>query len=225
MPIVGTNLISGNGNHAGPTFTTASISPSANALVLLTIIGSSGPLTNPSAVSGAGLTWVNVQNINDGSARHCSVWRGMSSSPSSGALTITWTNAVWALWSVNEFSPVDTSGTNGSGAIGQTATAQQSSTSTGISVAVTNNLSKQSNALHGTGRFGALTTITKDAGFTELVNFQDPHITLENQYKLSTKTATWSWSSQALLVIICIQEIVAPYTFIPNPNPDLPDWW
>lgn len=72
------------------------------------------------------------QRMGAGANRVGAVFRGLSASPSSGALTITYSGAgsvVGSTWEVVEFTGVDTSGTNGSGAVGTVASQQYTSAS------------------------------------------------------------------------------------------------
>lgn len=122
------NLTSGTSAVAGP-WSTASVSPASNNLILLTVGIRNGASTNPAdpTVSGNGLTWVKVNSVNfdnnSSSRRTVFVFRALGASPSSGAITITPgetdTNATW---SVDQISGVNTGGTNGSAAVVQSVT-------------------------------------------------------------------------------------------------------
>ena len=127
--IAQTLLTSGTNAVNQSVYTTASIAPAANALVTVAVLGrrSSGALTP--TISGGGIgTWQQVASVDyDPVATPASrlvVFRGMSGSPGSGPITITFTNSMSnATWMVSQWTGVDPSGTNGSGAIGQTGTA------------------------------------------------------------------------------------------------------
>lgn len=109
---------------------TASVSPGADTLLLLLVSNvRNGDTTCANAdvhnVAGNGLTWVEVHQICFSSAavpNHAlAVFRSMGSSPSSGAVTWdhggnTQNNSAWA---VLECTGVDTTGTDGSGAVVQ----------------------------------------------------------------------------------------------------------
>lgn len=120
------NLTSGSDIVGGTSFSTASISPSSNALVLISFAIRNNSTTNPTvtSVTGNGLTWelVNSSNYDDNSAsrRTLFVYRAMGASPTSGAVTIaTGETETDVVWSVEEIIGVDTSGTNGAGAVVQ----------------------------------------------------------------------------------------------------------
>lgn len=106
--------------------TTSSISPVANALVLVWV-GSTTPVpTNVPTVTGGGMAWDLVEtHIRGGGERRLSVFRGMSRAPSNGLLTLDFDGQEQQVvaWGVVQHTGVDTSGDNGSGAIAQTATA------------------------------------------------------------------------------------------------------
>lgn len=106
-----------------PVIGTASVSPGANNLELVVILSNSVIPTNLS-LSGNGLTWVPIYtDVNQGSNRAVNIWRALGSSPTAGQLFIVNPSAVSIMFDYLEVSGgVDTSGTNGSGAVRQTAT-------------------------------------------------------------------------------------------------------
>jgi len=127
MAVSATNKISAGSATDATSYATASITPTSNALILASFATRTGITANPTqpTLTGCGLTWVVVDSVvydnTSSSRRRLTVFRAMGSSPSSGALTFdeagqTQTGAVW---SVDEFTGVDTSGTNGSGAVVQ----------------------------------------------------------------------------------------------------------
>ena len=82
-----------------------------------------GANTTVTGVSGAGAAWALVgrTNVQSGTAE---IWRAFAPSPLSNAVvTATLSQGADSMMTVVTFSNVDTSGTNGSGAIGATATA------------------------------------------------------------------------------------------------------
>jgi hypothetical protein len=120
-----THLTSGGDASNSTSYTTGSITPSANKLILAVVTSTQSAVPNAPAVSsltGNGLTWVQVLDSGSADARwRVFVFRAMGASPSAGAVTIsmggTSTNCTW---SIAEYDGVDTTGTDGSGAIGQT---------------------------------------------------------------------------------------------------------
>jgi len=120
--ITGNQLATACNATAGTTFTTASISPGADRLVLAWVAGRGTTLGSPT-LSGNGLTWVEVTTLTFANNGRMSLFRAMGASPTAGSVTITFpTSANRACWSIVEYAGVDTSGTNGSGAVVQSAT-------------------------------------------------------------------------------------------------------
>lgn len=128
MAITVTHLTSGGSTTNAKSYDTASITPTANRLVLAFVsLGDAAENAGlPDGLSGCGLTWVEVDRRDDwttGTYRTTAVYRAMGASPTTGAVTIDMTvsdlqqNA--CVWSIFEVAGVDTSGTNGSGAIVQ----------------------------------------------------------------------------------------------------------
>jgi len=99
-----------------PLFSTAA----ANELLLAFVSADyiNGANTTVTGVSGGGLTWVLVERTN-GQRGDAEVWRAFAASTISNAtVTATLSQSVVSSITVMSFSGVDTSGTNGSGAIG-----------------------------------------------------------------------------------------------------------
>lgn len=138
MAVTATHLTTGSDttNQTGP-YSTASITPTANRLVLAAVAVTVGASPTPAlTLSGCGLTWVQVDQTVAG-ARTVHLFRAMGAAPTAGVLSITGdgtTTMTSALWTVAEFAGVDTSGTNGSGAIVQSVNAKPANT-TSVSVA------------------------------------------------------------------------------------------
>ena len=125
-----TNLTSGESTSGATSYATASISATANQLVLLSASTRTGITADPNepTASGGGLTWVvvgsTVYDDDSSSRRRITLFRALGASPSAGAITIDYAgqSQTEQEWSINQVSNVDTSGTNGSGAIVQSAT-------------------------------------------------------------------------------------------------------
>ena len=126
------NLTQGSDEDGGSGSSTASVSPSADKLQLLTVGSRTGITADPNqpTVTGNGLTWVAVNTTvydnSSSSRRRVTVFRAMGASPSAGAIAIDFggqnqTNVTWIL---DEFTGMDTTGTNGSGAVVQSAVNQ-----------------------------------------------------------------------------------------------------
>ena len=90
MVVNPTVLTTGGSNSDASSYETASISPSANRVVLVCVASndSSGGPDTPT-VSGADMTWTQVATeVYTASLRRVTIFRGVDSTPSSGALTI-----------------------------------------------------------------------------------------------------------------------------------------
>jgi len=118
-PITATQLTAGSSITDGTSYNTASISPAANKLIILAVSSSGGPAQIPT-VTGCGLTWELFDSqpiILDG--QRLSVFRAMGASPTTGALTISFTATNFVcLWSVVEIDNAYASTDNGLSAIG-----------------------------------------------------------------------------------------------------------
>ena len=130
MPdIVPTQLTEGSSESDASAYATASISPTADNLVLafvnqVTGIAASG--SNVPTCSGAGMTWVEVATQSYDSENpdrgRVTIFRALDASPGSGALTFDFGGETQARasWGIIEFSDVDTGGADGADAIVQT---------------------------------------------------------------------------------------------------------
>jgi hypothetical protein len=125
---------------ASTTVNTASFSTTAGNELLLAFISAdwiSGTNTVVSSIAGAGVTWALVTRTNtqSGSAE---IWRAFAPSTLSNVVvTATLSHSVISSMTVMSFKNVDTSGTNGSGAIGATGTANARSGAPATSVVTT----------------------------------------------------------------------------------------
>lgn len=107
-------------------YATASITPTANRLVLAAVFNEGAGVDETPTLTGNGLTWVQIVTFEDGGANNrFTVFRAMGAAPSAGAVTIDFGGLTQTRcgWSIIEFAAVDTSGTNGSGAVVQSKTA------------------------------------------------------------------------------------------------------
>jgi len=157
--------------------TSASVSPTANRLVLLAVVSSPTvdvPDPPSPTVVGNGLTWDKILDVNfspetSNFLSNIALFRAMGASPSAGGIVMTWpTTQTGASWAVSEFDGIDTSGTNGSGAIVQSAS-NTGTTETSLTVTLSA-FGSANNATYGT--FGSEAsgsrTFTPGSGFTEI---------------------------------------------------------
>lgn len=127
-PISVTTLTSNFSATDLTSYATASISPTANQLVLAVVSARmpTAPVT-PTASGGGMTTWTQVatmEGFGGGPSVRITIFRALQASPTSGALTFSFGASAqsYCLWSVFQIDGVDTGGTNGSAAIVQAVT-------------------------------------------------------------------------------------------------------
>ncbi len=198
MAVSATNLTHGEGGTGFTSKATASISPSAGKLYLISITSKkAGQTTNVPTVTGCSLTWVQVNTVNTTVGQGCrtTVVRAMGT-PTTGTLTIDWAGQSQdrAAWSVDEFSGVVTTGSNGADAVVQSNTNQGSGVT---SLTVTLSTFGSS----GNAAFGTISAIgppawTVGSGFTELANQGTAESGIEVEFKNSQDTSVdWTFTS------------------------------
>lgn len=166
--VTSTDLTAGGIDTNDTTGVTASIAPSANKLVLACCTGRGSAIGTCSAAGGGMTTWTEVANRIHGTLDRTYLFRSLQASPSSGALTFTWTTTLSnRTWSVVEFGNVLTTGTNGADAIRNSAVNSAASVST-LSVTLPA-FGDTDNATYGVfGLNRRQTTFTPGSGFTGL---------------------------------------------------------
>ena len=196
-------------------FTTASITPSANLLVLAKVFTQNGVGINTPTLTGNGLTWVKILEIRDtGDSQVLAIFRAMGASPSAGQVTIDCggQTAIGCYWSISEFAGIDTSGTDGSGAIVQSASARsEDTTDTGITVTL-GAFGSANNATYGAIRNSGV-TVAPGTGFTEISETTGDSGWLEVEWRADNDTSVdWSWASTLSSKIAVGIEIKAAVT-------------
>lgn len=179
-------------------YSTASISPSANKLVLVLVqhycSGGNPPIPS---VSGCGMTWQYITGITDSAnIRRIDLFRSMSSSPSPGGLTFSFgSTQARCSWAISEFDGVDKTGSYGSGAIVQSSSAEASTGVGSLSITLSP-IGSPINATFGAIRLGSLSTnINPGSGYTEITDYQDSENLHQTQWKIGTdNTVDWSWA-------------------------------
>ena len=203
MPVTQAALTSGFSETDATSYSTASITPSADQLILAAVTSSAASGIAAPTVTGNGLTWVQVASIalTDG-FRMVTVFRSMGAAPSAGAVTFDFgaTTQVRCLWAISEFASVDTTGTNGSGAVVQSAT--NTAASGNPATATLAAFGSTDNATYGAwaGSFNQTAAQTAGTGFTKI---HDVDPTTENQSlgtewrndNDTTVNATWTDSA------------------------------
>lgn len=172
-----TNLTSGSDEDGGSTATTASITPTANALVLLSVMSRTGITTDPNqpTATGNGLTWVAVNSVvydnTSSSRKRLTLFRALGASPTSGAISIDFggqaqTNVIWA---VDQITAIDASGTNGSAAVVQSAVNSEPTGDGGLLTITLAAFGNFKNTTYGVWTGDEVSgTLSAEAGYTEL---------------------------------------------------------
>lgn len=210
MPIAVTNLDKGNTLTQATSYLTNSITPAANALIIVSVeslvLG-----TNPNipTITGDGITWVQVNTEFDGSQIRITVFRGMSASPTAGALTISFGAQTQhdINWSVEQATGVDITGTNGSGAVVQSVIATAASTTPSATLAA---LASVQNVAYGAvaGDAGS-PNFVKGTNFTELSNQTNSSSGMATEYGLNQTLVNWT-SSNITWAIVALEIRVFP---------------
>lgn len=170
--------------------------PGSNNLVLLkvTTIIEGAATPNQPTVTGKGLTWVaiNTQTFTDGATftGRTTLFRGMAASPTAAAVVITTTGQsqnAW-MWEIIQSADTDTSGTNGSGAIVQSAVASGTSASPSATLAAFGDATN--NACVYVVSHGAPTSaITPEAGMTSFTQRDTISYSLRGAWRLGQDTS------------------------------------
>jgi hypothetical protein len=154
-------------------YTTASVAPAPNALVTIAVLSHRSTATISPTVSGGGMaSWGLVASVDFDSLslphRRLSIYRAMSASPGSGPITFGFTNQVSNLeWIVSQWDGVETSGVNGAGAIGQSASNRADATN-GLSVSLAP-FDNAANVAYGAfGVTSQVAAVIPGSGFTEI---------------------------------------------------------
>jgi hypothetical protein len=197
MAIGASNLTNGASATSATSFVTASVSPGANDLILLTVGSRSAATNNTPTATGAGMTWTLVlSQINALNTNRVTVFRALAASPGSGAVTIDFAgqSQTACLWSIDDFSGTDTSGTNGAGAIVQSLGGLITGTQTGMTVTLAA-LGSVNNVAFGGCHRNANFLLTAGSGFTALSPGGTVGGSQETEWQLNTTTVNWTWAS------------------------------
>lgn len=198
------NLTSGeDGSSPGSTATTASISPSANKLILISV-GSkiNGSTPNQPTISGNGITWEAIASIakTDAQRERITLFRGVGSSPTPGTISIDFggqnqERITWIADEVVDFVPI---ASNGAAAIVQAISVQtvgsgaSSTTSLLITLAA---MSSNQNLTYGVINI-IDGSIAPDAGLSELAEADSIETNHQSQYrKDGSASCGWSFSA------------------------------
>lgn len=174
MALAFSNLTTGADIDGGSSSTTASVSPTSNALVLLAVDQRTGITADPNqpTATGNGLTWELVGTIvydtTSSSRKRVTVLRALGASPSAGAITVDFGGQANTdvHWTVDQFTGVDTGGTNGSAAIVQAVTAKDETGSASSLTVTLAAFGSANNATYGGFGVSTNTALAVGSGFT-----------------------------------------------------------
>ena len=208
MAVSATNLVTSGNNADQNSYTTASITPPANQLILAWIENSDATGTGVDTVSlsGNGLTWVNIGTVVRG-IRRLTLFRAMGASPTAGAVTISaGADTNGCAWSIVAFDGVETSGTNGSDAVVQALTNNGGAATSGsVTLAA---FASVNNATAGGFIHVANEGSTPGTGFTEIGDTQlsTPVVGLATEYRADNDTSVdMSWTTSSAWAGIAVE--------------------
>ena len=201
-----TTLTNGLWNGTTTNITTGVITPLANRLIALSYCAHE-PVPNVPTVTGCNLTWIAEPGMrHNHSTRYLSFFRAMGSSPTTGAVTITWSSSVQTVeWEIAQSGDdVDTSGTNGSGAIGQIGTPQNEGNllANPVLTVPINTFAQPTNTTFAvSGGTQQISSVAYEAGYTRRVNgpgtssvfLATGHLTSQDTSVVSTFTTVGGW--------------------------------
>lgn len=194
MPVIATQVETTGISTDLSSYPTNSLSLTANSLILAWVYSIAATAPNTPTASGNSLTWVPIDNqIDSANLRKITLFRAMGT-PSVGVLTFDFggQTQTGCAWSIVEYTNIDTSGSNGSGAIAQSAKAATAGNATSLTV----NLGAFSSTNNATaGGFGIpLNTAGQPAagsGFTATGqrNQATPNLSIGSEFKSTNDTS------------------------------------
>lgn len=226
------NRTSGIDESGSSSSTTAAVSLNPNRLILATVAARTNLSTNTNTptLTGAGLTWVIIADVlfdtTSASRKRVTVFRAMGASPTGGVLTIDYGGQTQTsiIWVVDEFSGMDTTGTNGSGAIAQVATNSDGSALHSTITATLGAFTSTNNATYGAmaADGNPPASPTPGTGFAQVGTAADTTdgVVICTQFEATNNTSVpITWSKNVDMGAVAV-EIVAGAGIIPNPNPN-----
>ena len=244
MAIVGSNLTAGADTTDANSFPTASVTLLANRLILAAIGNSKATTANVPTLSSTGATWVQIATLETttgGGFRRATLFRTMVSSDQTGVITIGFAGVIQAgaMWSIDQFTGVDTSGTNGSGAVVQNATAiDDSGTATSLTITLAAFADAVNNTSYGMGIVArsAAEDLVPGTGFVQLadVGHSSPIMSLLSEWKSPVGediSVDFTWTTAAAACGIAVEVKAAasaatdPALLSYNSVPNQGRWW
>jgi hypothetical protein len=186
--ITATNLTTAGANSPGVNEPTASITPTANKLVLACVVTkvASGTPAAPT-LTGNGLNWVQLETLDNGVTRQ-TMFRAMGLAPTAGTVLIDFAGDTpsSASWSIFEVGNVDPGGTDGS-----IASVHSSANSCTTCNAVSTTLAAffgVENGTVGCGSIDSNTGLTVGTGFTQVGQNSGVNTRVMSEYKTTNDT-------------------------------------
>jgi hypothetical protein len=213
-PVSIVNLTTGTDAVGGASFTTASITLTANKLGLLAVASRMNSSVTPNTPTITGWTLIDAIEYDTGapSQKKISLFRRLAGTDSTGTLAIEFAgqSQTHCVWVVDEASDNDTGGTNGSTATVQSATAKdevQASLTLTVTLAA---FSSSNNATYGAFSSDTSSSApTVGAGFTSLGDANiNTVIRLGTEFKDTNDTSvdyTWATNTSAKVGGIAIE--------------------
>jgi hypothetical protein len=184
----------------GTGFATGSKTPGAGRLQLLAVESAHSTAAEaPLTVTGCGLTWTKVTDLQNGTAatRRLSLWRARGPAPTAGALTITFNTSHLSVgWGWVEVP--DVAGATDAEAIKQSQTATTSGgAATTLNCTLAAALEHANNVHIAMVGLSIQTTVTPDADFTELGDDNEATgaLTIETEWARNQLACDPSWAS------------------------------
>jgi len=195
----------------GTIFNTASITMDASKLYLVSVASHGGPPARTVTPSGGSLTYTSVVSTTfstiASAAKRIETFRVMPGSGTTTAITFTWSASVGHChWSVDEFTGIDTSGTNGSGAIVQSLS-DRSDSASGLTITLAG-FGSTGNAAYGYFARAANENLTEGSGFTalgETTGTETPTTSCLSEWKLNDNTVDFTATSTGPLAGLAIE--------------------
>lgn len=215
MAIAAVNITASHSTTDAASYATASVSLTAGRLYILTVghRRSTTSLAVEPTVTGASQTWTKVvtqTTTSPNTRRRVTMFRCLPGSGASGVLTIDFAGETQHVchWTLTEFTGMNTGGTNGSGAIVQSAGMTADSISTGATVTLAA-FERAGNAAHGVCN-STLTVPTVEGGYAELSLTSGDTENQSSEFKASSDTSvSWTWASTDTTVYAVAVELRA----------------
>ncbi len=214
MALVASSITVFASDSIANSYSTVSVSPASNSLLLLAVQSSINTGTGPNTptVTGLGLTWVQIDTLQEttNNVDRLTLFRALGT-VTPGVVTADFGGEDQKTCSMTlaQITGMDGGGTNGSAAIIQSASNQNSGTNTGLTVT----LGAFSGHLNGTFgavvlRSGVILSISPGSGFTEVGETGGNETSHETEFLASNDTSVdWSWSSGTRVAIGIAVEI------------------